>query len=250
MNPGGTSKASCARSVSRFEPPFGRPYAAAVPRHAWHQQPRSPSPPSSSSMSAQRSAVAGTRISRGPVSRLMIGRATIGVASRPSRSTSTTTSSPGSSHRPRVCSRTSSRQPPPTVPVPSSSPGRRCTSDDARATIAAIGWWIDAHEVRVVSTTRTPPASGVRTVAVTTRSGAVPPGARRSASSSGVTSHGPMDSAKSLPFANPMRAAASSRWRSRADQSLSTRYPPIASSPRSSGRFTAATSTTAPISAS
>jgi hypothetical protein len=43
---------------------------------------------------------------------------------------------------------------------------------------------------------------------------------RASAISSGVTSHGPIVEAKSLPFAGPRRTAVSSRWRSRADQSL------------------------------
>ena len=46
-------------------------------------------------------------------------------------------------------------------------------------------------------------------------------GRRRSASSSGVTSHGPIETPKSLPFAGPSRSVLSSRWRSRADQSLS-----------------------------
>ena len=59
---------------------------------------------------------------------------------------------------------------------------------------------------------------------------------RASASSSGVTSHGPNELAKSLPLAGPSRTAVSSRWRSRADQSLKIVYPPIASSARSGAR--------------
>ena len=64
------------------------------------------------------------------------GRATIGVRSAPRRSTRSTTSSPGSRYRPSVASRTSSRQPDPTVPLPTRSPGRRRASADARASIS------------------------------------------------------------------------------------------------------------------
>jgi competence protein ComEC len=46
---------------------------------------------------------------------------------------------------------------------------------------------------------------------------------RASASSSGVTSHGPMELAKSFPLAGPRRTVVSSRCRSRALQSLKTR---------------------------
>ena len=65
---------------------------------------------------------------------------------------------------------------------------------------------------------------------------------RASASSSGVTSHGPNELAKSLPLAGPSRTAVSSRWRSRADQSLKIVKPPIASSARSGGRSDAGVS--------
>ena len=80
------------------------PYPVALPRHGWHQQPRSSSPSRSSAMSSQRSAVAGT-ITRSAASdgapgprrlRAHDGRATTGVTSRPSRSISRVTSSPGS----------------------------------------------------------------------------------------------------------------------------------------------------------
>ena len=69
------------------------------------------------------------------------GRATIGVRSAPRRSTRSTTSSPGSRYRPSVASRTSSRQPVPTVPLPMRSPGRRRASADARASISPNENW-------------------------------------------------------------------------------------------------------------
>jgi hypothetical protein len=58
------------------------------------------------------------------------------------------------------------------------------------------------------------------TAAVIARSGAAADASLAPASSSGVTSHGPIVEAKSLPFAGPSRTVVSSRWRSRADQSL------------------------------
>ena len=164
------------------------------------------------------------------------GRVPIGVRSAPRRSMVSVTSSPGSRYRPRVVSRTSRRQPEPTVPLPSRSPGRRRTSAEARAAISPNEKWALAH---VPFDTSTVASSLVRaTVARIARSGALAPAARAEASSSGVTSHGPIDVAKSLPFAGPSRTVVSSRWRSRADQSFSTKYPPIASSPRSAGRST------------
>ena len=45
--------------------------------------------------------------------------------------------------------------------------------------------------------------------------------------SSGVTTTGPSEVAKSLPFAGPSPTFISSRWRSRADQSFITVKPPI-----------------------
>ena len=77
--------------------------------------------------------------------------------------------------------------------------------------------------------------SPVTTSTVIARSGPLAPGARAEASSSGVTSHGPIELAKSLPLAGPSRTVVSSRWRSRADQSLRIVKPPIASS-ASAGR--------------
>ena len=62
--------------------------------------------------------------------------------------------------------------------------------------------------------------SPVTTSTVIARSGPFAPAARAGASSSGVTSHGPIELAKSLPLAGPSRTVVSSRWRSRADQSL------------------------------
>ena len=61
---------------------------------------------------------------------------------------------------------------------------------------------------------------------------------RRSPSSSGVTSTGPSEVAKSLPFAGPRPTFISCRCRSRADQSFMTVKPPI----RPSAPITAATS--------
>src|SRR3954452_16848280 len=72
-------------------------------------------------------------------------RSTTGVRSSPSRSTATVTLSPGSRYRPSVASFTSSRQPPPTVPLPKRSPARRWTSADARASIAANEKWTSAQ---------------------------------------------------------------------------------------------------------
>jgi hypothetical protein len=92
--------------------------------------------------------------------------------------------------------------------------------------------------------------SAARTDDVMARFGPVEPGARASASSSGVTSQGPIDDAKSLALAGPIRTGISSRWRSRADQSLRTKKPPMAASARSAERSTAGVSTSAPTSSS
>src|ERR1019366_5288811 len=140
------------------------------------------------------------------------GRATIGVARAPRRSTRRTTSSPGSRYRPRVASRISSRQPLPTVPLPIRSPGRRPASAEARASI-----WPNENRAsaQLPRDSWTPFTSAVRA-----SDGAVAPAARSPATSSGVTSQGPIELAKSLPLAGPSRTAVSSRWRSRALQSL------------------------------
>ena len=144
------------------------------------------------------------------------GRATIGVRSSPSRSIARVTVSPGSRYRPRVASFISRRQPEPTVPLPTRSPGRSRTSAEARASIAPKLNCASAH-VPWLMACRVPVASV--TAAVIARAGPVAPGARASASSSGVTIHGPIVVAKSLPLAGPSRTVVSSRWRSRADQS-------------------------------
>ena len=119
-----------------------------------------------------------------------------------------------------VESLTSRRQPVPAVPDPRISPGRTCTSADARASISPNEYRAADH--RPLDTGVVAPAASV-TVAVIARSGPVAPATRASASSSGVTSQGPMEVAKSLPLAGPIRTGISSRWRSRADQSLRTK---------------------------
>ena len=58
--PAGPASSSCARSAAGRLPGAAVPYPPAWPRHGWHQQPRSSSPPRISAMSSQRSTVAGT----------------------------------------------------------------------------------------------------------------------------------------------------------------------------------------------
>ena len=121
---------------------------------------------------------------------------TIGVRSSPSRSIRSVTTSPGSRYRPSVSSRISSRQPPPTVPI---QPGRPAAAL-RRPTHASI--W---PKLNCASDHRPLDVSTPLTSAVIARSGPVTPSPRTEASSSGVTSHGPIELAKSLPLAGPRR---------------------------------------------
>ena len=116
---------------------------------------------------------------------------------------------------------TSSRQPVPTVPLPEDLAGpdvhvRRRPGEHLRERVA-----------RRPTTSRGTPRLAVRRPRRRSPSSR---GRARSAprrgrprSSSGVTIHGPIVIAKSLPFAGPSRTVDSSRWRSRADQSLTTK---------------------------
>src|SRR5919107_265001 len=73
---------------------------------------------------------------------------------------------------------------------------------------------------------------------------------RAGCSSSGVTSQGPIVVAKSLPLAGPSPLRISRRWMSRADQSLTTRYPAMWSPARSGVRSRPSRPTTTPTSSS
>src|SRR3954470_4053707 len=127
----------------------------------------------------------------------------------PMPSISSSTSSPGRSQRSSPCSR---MQPVPTVPEPRMSPGRSSVLRPACATIASHEWYMSPRFPRE--------RSSPFTRATISR--------RRWPSSSGVTTTGPSEVAKSLPFAGPRPTFISFRWRSRADQSFMTVKPPIA----------------------
>src|SRR6266566_9397837 len=139
--------------------------------------------------------------------------------STPIPSASSSTTSPGCSQRPSPCSR---MQPVPTVPEPITSPGTSCVFAEARSMIASHEWYMSPIFPRERSSpfTRATMSS------------------RRSPSSSGVTTTGPSEVAKSFPLAGPRPTFISLRWRSRADQSFMIVNPPIAPPPP----ITAATS--------
>src|SRR5205823_3611383 len=129
----------------------------------------------------------------------------------PIPSTSSSTSSPGRSQRSSPCSR---MQPVPTVPEPITSPGRNSVFRAAWARIASHDQYMSPRFPRERSSpfTRATISS------------------RRSPSSSGLTTTGPSEVAKSLPFAGPSPIAISCRWRSRPAQSFITVKPPLAPS--------------------
>ena len=83
--------------------------------------------------------------------RCHVPRATTGFRSDPRRSTVRTTCRRARDIDPRVWSRTSRRQPVPTVPLPRRSPGRRRTSADARAIMSPNENWASDQRPRLVS---------------------------------------------------------------------------------------------------
>ena len=112
-------------------------------------------------------------------------------------------SAPASCHGPRAGSRS------PRSPSRAGRPvraGRRCSPEPPDRPARGPRRSSDRGDVSIPLT-----------LAVIARSNPRP--ARASSSSSGVTSHGPNELAKSLPFAGPSRTVVSSRCRSRADQS-------------------------------
>src|SRR3954470_3458435 len=129
----------------------------------------------------------------------------------PMPSISSSTSSPGRSQRSSPCSR---MQPVPTQPEPITSPGRSSVLRAARSTSSSHSQCMSPRLPRE--------RSSPLTRATISR--------RRSPSSSGVTTSGPSEVAKSFPFAGPSPIAISLRCRSRADQSFITVNPPISPS--------------------
>ena len=149
----------------------------------------------------------------------------------PSRSMVSSTTSPGLSQPPTASGVSSRMQPVPTVPEPSTSPGRSSVSRLAWASSLRPG---PVHRAGVAA--RQHPAVDRRghlqvepAVAVAVAS------ARRT-----CTSSGPSEVAKSLPLLGPRPTAISARWRSRALQSFMIVKPGDAPAPdrRRAGRGT------------
>src|SRR3954466_8171288 len=147
------------------------------------------------------------------------GHQAMRVSSRPSPCASIATLSPGSRKRSPSSGPSSSRQPPLSVPEPSTSPARRRVSRAAWATISGHGkccspaWHTDSSS----------PFTCTR-ASMFKRPSAY-------CSSSGVTSQGPRLVAKSLAFDGPRPTLISPAWTSRALQSFISVKPAIWPSP-------------------